>query len=73
MLWCSGRIVVKDILLYTVCFRTVVRNELTPGGSRCNDKVCVNGDTVLLLAEVNIELRGRTIIVEAAVSTISLA
>ena len=63
---------VGDVLLDTGCTRTLVRRELVPeemlqGGSVAVR--CAHGDTVLYpLAEVELEMDGRSLQVEAAVS-----
>ena len=64
---------VGDILLDTGCSRTLVRKDLVPDKKmREGDVVtirCAHGDTVLYpLAEVQMEVSGRRIQVEAAVS-----
>ena len=64
---------VGDILLDTGCSRTLVRKDLVPDKKmREGDAVtirCAHGDTVLFpLAEVQMEVSGRRIQVEAAVS-----
>ncbi len=64
---------VTDILLDTGCSRTVVRRELVPQSNIREGDVttirCAHGDTVLYpLAEVELEVEGKRIVVEAAVS-----
>ena len=68
----EGRFV-TDILLDTGCSRTLVKKDLVPPGKiREGEAVtirCAHGDTVLYpLAEVDMELQGMKIKVEAAVS-----
>ena len=64
----------KDIVLDTGCSRTVVRRELVPKNKILEGAAvtirCAHGDTVRYpLARVNIEVQGRRVTVEAAVST----
>ncbi len=64
---------VSNILLDTGCSRTLVRGDLVPDDKVIDGEVvairCAHGDTVLyLLAEVTIEVDGRKMNVEAAVS-----
>ena len=64
---------VRDIVLDTGCSRTLVRGDLVPSQKMQEGDVvtirCAHGDTVLYpLAEVKMEVDGRQIQVEAAVS-----
>ena len=64
---------VSDILLDTGCSRTLVRRDLVPSKNMQEGDVvtirCAHGDTVLYpLADVEVEVGGRRIQVEAAVS-----
>ena len=64
---------VGDILLDTGCSRTLVRRALVPDKKMQEGDVvtirCAHGDTVLYpVAEVEVEVGGRRIQVEAAVS-----
>ena len=64
---------VTDVLLDTRCSRTVVRKELVPQKKMIDGAAvtirCAHGDTVLYpLAMVDIEVRGKKMAVEAAVS-----
>jgi len=64
---------VKDILLDTGCSRTLVRQDLVPENKIKKGEAvairCAHGDTVLYpLAQIHMEVEGRSIEVEAAVS-----
>ena len=64
---------VTDILLDTGCSRTVVRQDLVPEQKKVEGEAvaicCTHGDTVLYpLAQVEIEIGGQIIEVEAAIS-----
>lgn len=64
---------VDNILLDTGCSRTLVHQDLVPESKIQESEVmairCAHGDTVLYpLAEISMEVEGRTITVEAAVS-----
>ena len=65
--------VVSNILLDTGCSRTLVRKDLVPTAKLLDGEVvairCAHGDTVLYpLAQVGVEIGGRLLEVEAAVS-----
>ena len=63
---------VDDILLDTECSRTLVHQQLVPEELKMGDAVairCAHGDTVLYpLADISLEVNGKAIIVEEAVS-----
>lgn len=64
---------VSDILLDTGCSRTLINQELVPESKLKDGGAvairCAHGDTVLYpLADVTLEVEGRQIVVEAAVS-----
>ena len=64
---------VNDVVLDTGCSRTLVQRKLVPEEKLLLDQVvairCAHGDTVLYpLAQIKVELDGRTLDVEAAVS-----
>ena len=64
---------VRDILLDTGCSRTLVRKDLVPKHKLLHGEVvtirCAHGDTVLYsLAEVELEVQGYPLKIEAAVS-----
>ena len=64
---------VSDILLDTGCSQTLVRQELVPESKLKDGEAvairCAHGDTVLYpIAEVTMEVEGKPIKIEAAVS-----